>query len=826
MLYRKNSQLPLGLTYEDLPAWMRKTRREVDWAFLGVAVLCVVVIWPFMARSGIPYNSGMQMEVSRTVEMAEGIQSGVLYPRWAADFNYGYGSPLWNYLAPLPHYLTALHYVLIQSSPETSVKVIFMLSVALCGLGMFSFVRRRWGMFAGLLAAAAYLYSPQVVLVQPYLESDLAGTLAMGLFVMALWAFDRVLVAGRGWDVSVAALVLAGLLLAHAPLSMILAGIVLGWLVWRAVVNRVYSAWAFVAFGLGVALAGFYWIPAWLEWSDVRWLAASTVPLEDWHPLRLLDMLALPGLLDRSAVNPVPTHSLGIMVWGGASIALLALLVWLWHRTPPDPRPVPRGEALQYRLVLMLRTVPAAQRDIGYFVLIGGVTFVLVTPVGAVLWERLRGWPALYPRDMLPLIAACGAMVAGQIGHLLERGHRPLRALAGMWGILGMVALLALPTLPLPAWTGAHSVNDVSSLLREETRGYMAASQVTGWLLPRAVPEVPQPAPALIASYESGLVDTVDRNALPRSVQVDIIGHTPQSERLIVQTESPVILTLLTFDYPGWQVQVDNVSIPVWSEVGTGLITFEVQAGRHEVLVRFGSTPARNAGWVISGLALAAVVTLGSWLESRQSHRRHTVLVSMSDMASWQHVMLLFAVLVFSIGGAVPRLAPELFTRRSLSDSVEPAQHQLPRTLQGGVDLLAYDVEPGASVHPGSHVTITLYWRASRPDLPDYQTELAIVSANDSSRRVSFAQHRQPGMIPSSQWPKWALLDRYIRDTYYLEIDKNALEGEYNIIVQAGRCGQVNLFPCETIEPLFVRDGRGSSLGQHIVLPTVIKVQP
>lgn len=829
MINRKDSELPLGLRYEDLPPWMRKTRREADWAFLVVAVLCLIIIWPLIVRPGLPYNPGMQAEVGRSVEMAESIQVGVLYPRWASDFNYGYGSPLWNYLAPLPHYLTGLHHVLAQTHPDTSVKMVMALSLGLCGLGMFSFVRRRWGTYAGLLAAAVFLYSPQLALVKSYLASDLGSLLAMGMFLMTLWAFDRLSSSGRGSDMGIAACMLAGLWLSQTPLNLVLTGVLVGWLVWRwkfRIPEKIYHARVWVSVGGGIGISAFYWLPAWIERTEVRWLATGSYPLDAWRLISPKESLAPPTLLDLSAVNPAPALSIGVAVWGLACAAIAAILVWAWRRTPPDTRPVTRGEALQRRIVTLVRTFPAQPREALYFLIVGLLVFGLITPFARSFWDTLPDWPVLYPRDLLLLIAACGAIMTGQIGYLLERSRRFWRAAAGMCMGLSVVLVCALPTLALPSWPDTRMTPDVTTALRNEMRGYAVASQLTGWLLPRTVEEPPQPASALIASYESGVVDKVARNALPAAVQVDTVRHNPQMERLVVKTANPVEMTLLAFYFPGWKVKIDGSPAAIRPQPQTGLISLEIPAGQHEVVIWFGSTPVRNIAWIISGTSLLIILGLSLRSEARQGHDSGA---PPSGQVPGEHVypfVLLFVVLLFGIGGAVPRLAVELFTVKSAPGVVESAQYSLPLALQGGVDLLAYDIEPGVQVAPGDYLTVTLYWRAVRPDLPDYQANLVVAGIDTPNRVVGVAQHRHPGMIPSSQWPTWPLLDHYVQDTFYIQVNQNAPFGEYNIIVQVGRCSQPTPLPCEAIEPLFVRDGRGSRLGQNIVLPTILEVTP
>src|SRR5690606_31562489 len=100
---------------------MRSARRTVDWPLVVVVLLAVALVAPWIAGP-LPFSAGVRSEVARAVGISESFQSGILYPRWAADFNPGYGSPLGNFLPPLPHYLAGLHRVLAQTSAEFSVR--------------------------------------------------------------------------------------------------------------------------------------------------------------------------------------------------------------------------------------------------------------------------------------------------------------------------------------------------------------------------------------------------------------------------------------------------------------------------------------------------------------------------------------------------------------------------------------------------------------------------------------------------------------------------------------------------------------------------------
>ncbi len=827
---RRNDQnFPPGLTYEDLPAWMRRERREFDWVFWSVVVLIVVVVWPYLTRSGLPYNLGMHQQVAYTIEMAESMRSGILYPRWVGDFNYGLGSPLWNYLAPLPHYLSGLHYALTQTDPTLSVKASFVLGAFLNGIGMCCFVRRRWGDYAGFLSAAAYLFSPQILLVIPYLESDLAIWLAMGCFLMTLWAFDRVLESGRGWDIAVASLMCTGVVLSHAPLNIVLLLVVAGWLGWLRFIRRTdYHAWPKVAlaYGLGLGLGAFYWLPAWLERTDFQWVPTVDYGQGRWYSLTLSEIFQQPARIDLHAVNPLPTGSIGVSVWGLAVMALLAIVVVNWRHTSPLTGGLARGDALQSRLVATLRNISAEQRESVYFGIMGLLLILVVSPLAASMWDKWPVWPPFHPHDLLALLAAGCCIVIGQLGYILGRSSRPMLSLVGLLFCGVCVLIPTLYIVPLPMWP-RNSSADVTSILRDETQGHLIAAQMTGWLLPKSVETVPpQPSRALLASYQSNAVDKVSRSDLPAAVNVDVVEHRPQSERLVVSAPYEFTLVLQTLYFPGWSAEIDNHTVPVAAVPGTGLISLDMPEGQYEVIVRFGSTSIRRVAWIISAFSFLILLVVGFVLKQRslipfEGHLKQ------GDYKQARPMFLLLVMMVLGGIGLAVRVAPQRFADSSPRGVVLGADQQLPRWLQGGVDLLGYSVETGDTMHAGDNLAVHLYWRAGRPDLPDYQVNVSVQSVEDPSNRIAFAQHRHPGFIPTSQWTLWPLLDYFVRDSYYLQLDEDAFTGgDYQIVIQLGRCSSLNLFPCQEIDPLFVRDARGSRLGREIELPAIIRVEP
>src|SRR5690348_14819840 len=109
---------------EELPLWMRPRHRNIDWGLLILLGFCLINVWPFISHP-LPGATDAELYVYRSVEVARLLRAGIGYSRWSPYFNYGYGSPLFNYLPPLPHYLAGYYQVLTDASPENSIKILF-----------------------------------------------------------------------------------------------------------------------------------------------------------------------------------------------------------------------------------------------------------------------------------------------------------------------------------------------------------------------------------------------------------------------------------------------------------------------------------------------------------------------------------------------------------------------------------------------------------------------------------------------------------------------------------------------------------------------------
>src|SRR5687768_14643605 len=109
--------------------------RFIDPGLLLALLLSLAAAWPFLFRASLPRETDAELHVFRAAELGYSLRALELYPRWAPDFYYGYGYPIFNYYAPLTYYLANILSLLIPGGAVFGVKVVFVLGFLLAGCG-------------------------------------------------------------------------------------------------------------------------------------------------------------------------------------------------------------------------------------------------------------------------------------------------------------------------------------------------------------------------------------------------------------------------------------------------------------------------------------------------------------------------------------------------------------------------------------------------------------------------------------------------------------------------------------------------------------------
>jgi hypothetical protein len=80
---------------------------------------------------------------------------------------------------------------------------------------------------------------------------------------------------------------------------------------------------------------------------------------------------------------------------------------------------------------------------------------------------------------------------------------------------------------------------DFLASLRSELSGYHAGTFRNGLLLPESAPQLPAPPLNLVSDLESGNYGRINRRAYSAESLINLIEHTPQSDRYVFDMTHP-----------------------------------------------------------------------------------------------------------------------------------------------------------------------------------------------------------------------------------------------------------------------------------------------
>jgi hypothetical protein len=78
-----------------------------------------------------------------------------------------------------------------------------------------------------------------------------------------------------------------------------------------------------------------------------------------------------------------------------------------------------------------------------------------------------------------------------------------------------------------------------------------------------------------------------------------------QREVFEVTSDAPVRVESALFYFPGWTAAVDGAEVAIAPQPVTGLIAFDVPAGKHRVVLELRQTPLRRWSSAVSAAALS-----------------------------------------------------------------------------------------------------------------------------------------------------------------------------------------------------------------------------
>lgn len=709
-------------------------RRHTAYWLLLTVLLGLPLITPLLRWSSVACTHDGHLHYHRVAAMAHAWNNGIHLTRWLPDLAFGYGYPFFVYREAAPLYTVLLPFLAGLPLPAAS-NLFYAATILLCGAFMFLWVRDLFGPRAALVSAVAYMAAPYV-LVDALIRGNAPESLALPLFPFLLWVGRRWVLFGSTRAFAAGVLGLALLSISHNISTFLFAPTLLVYLAALAlldrerttddrsptsddkpsapvvtrhsslVTRRIFRLLALLALGLGLAF--FYTGGALLEMDEVTLEMSTTTRNNDWRynfasPGEILGPVAPE---DPALVNPPLLFRLG---WVPLALAALGLTGLVWIRGKGS-------RAREQRLHLILMAAGAA------------VFLLMALPFSRPLWEAL---PLIdfvqFPWRFVGRAALPVAFLAG-VPFAYSRAAAPVpgRRLLSTVLLAAAVALLiieAIPNLyprfceeePFPTILTVHAYERITGLVGVDPEGSY---------FPRTVRQRPTGSP-LEADFAAGRTpQRFDATALPAGASLSDVVYERFGVTLTVDSPEPFIARYLSFAFPGWSARVDGERVPIAPEDPTGLITFDVPAGTHDIRVNWGATPLRLALVGLSMLSAVGVIVVAvgakRWTvdDSRRTAAPRPSLMPLRR-SEW---VILGLLVVGLLGVKVYVDNHESPLRRPAAPPVAQAS-----SLQGGeLALNGFNLSRDR-VPAGETFDIDLAWTAVAPPAVDYQSEITLI---------------------------------------------------------------------------------------------------
>lgn len=535
--------------------------------FFGLFLLSLPLIYPFIQEGYFPTHDG-EWAIVRLAEMHREIREGQIPPRWAGYLNHGYGYPLFLFTYPFPYYIGEV-FNLLGLGLVDSVKSVFILSVVGSAFAMYYLGRQLWGRAGGWLSAAIYLYVPYR-LVNLYVRGSIGESLALMFFPLLLYLLNRFAIAPSRNLVLATGATLAAFILTHNASVILFLPVLIGWILftWNRLTasSRVQLT---VSLLIGLLLSAHFWLPAWFE---KKFIALSVTPLSDKAAYFVNNTQEL--LFGPWHFGSRPPLILGIWV------VLLGVGGWYWIVKQDDAELKKLGWVLGG---LALFTTVTLYADSGPF------------------WTLPLFREIDFPWRMLSVVSFLLALLAGGLVINIRK-----QLLVVLLLIVVLLHRSYVKTQPRVAKSDEYyATNDATTTSADELMPIWVKLKPTNRLAEydrvRLTPtDTPEFVPPASLNYY---------NFKERSTKTEFTTGTSQ----------PVLATIGTIYFPGWQVKVDGKQVDITPTSDGGLISFPIPAGEHFITAQFRKTPVRIIADILTIVGFTSIT--GLWMYLKKSVR-------------------------------------------------------------------------------------------------------------------------------------------------------------------------------------------------------------
>jgi hypothetical protein len=508
-----------------------------NFGLVVVLVFAFISIYSLIHTGFFPTHDG-EYHIVRFYEFDKTLRDGNWYPVWASDLNYTFGVPLFNYVYPLPNYISSLFHFFGISFIDTF-KINLILASIIGAVTSYLYGRERFGKWGGVLTSVFYTYAPYHFL-DIYIRGSVGEVWALALFPLVLLLLDKTVKSYSLRTAVTASLFYALVIFSHNILAVMFTFFLLNYALFLLVQSKkkLKTAASFcIVFLGGFALSSVFTIPAILEQKYVTGLKVYNV-FENFPEIYQLI---------------IPSWGSGFS--GQASLSQMSFQI---------------GAANLLVIILIIaglfKRKVKKELIIFYLIFFFFLCFMMITN-STFIWKGIRFIQYFqFPWRLLSLVILCCAVLAGSITVLYKSKTLYIVLLA-----IAILTTFSYAKAPY-FWdrTDSHYITRENFIFGTNSIGNTFQ---TKWLV-----------------RQNKLPD-VDKN-------LEYIFGNTTNRRYRVNIKNPKTIIFSIAYFPGWKGYLNSSEVEIINKEGK--IGVNVPSGTHEIELILKDTKVRLAAKTIS----------------------------------------------------------------------------------------------------------------------------------------------------------------------------------------------------------------------------------
>ncbi len=474
------------------------------------------------------------------------LRDGQIPPRWAPVLNQGFGYPVLIFYYP-GAYMFGEFFYLLGFGLVNSFKIVMGLSMILGATFMYLWQYHLWkSKIASFASALIYTWAPYRFL-DIYVRGSVGEAFIFVFLPLLFWSVKI----GGGIGLALGGLSLAGSLLSHNILGAIIVPVFLMFGVSKSIFfkEKKYFIRVLISTILGIVISSFFWVPAIFEKSYTN---LDSVRVNDFFEQFLYIkqlFISNPGFgPSKSGPDDMMSFEVGVAIWLSV---LMAFFFILFKRKLLD-------QTQRFYLLFSI------------FIFI--VSVFMMTSYSDFVWRMARFYYFVqYPWRLLFLTVFFGSIISSVVLVSLKN-HR--------YKLIASVVFVSLAVGSFPSFFAINKERQLAD-------GFFFTNPSTTVVASEVNPKWMQRSPdnyafEKIKSNEQIVVNDSKVKSNYQEFKIKALGDT--------------VLQNNTLYFPGWKAYVDGKEVEINYNNDLGQITFPVEKGDHNIVLRFGETKVRQIG--------------------------------------------------------------------------------------------------------------------------------------------------------------------------------------------------------------------------------------